>query len=83
MPGQMMQNLKKNPTEVNPACPNHGHILVPLHTVEGGARRVVGLTCPEPYCDHVRMLTRDEAQRFVDRRRTRGAGEGASAAIGG
>ncbi|MEO0649109.1 MAG: hypothetical protein AAFZ65_00345 [Planctomycetota bacterium] len=70
-------------TGTREACPTHGHDLVPLHTVENGARRVVGLTCPEPYCEHVRMLTRDEAERFVANRRFRGANRGASAAIGG
>ena len=78
-----MQNLNEDPTRTRAACPNHGHDLVPLHTVENGARRVVGLTCPEPYCEHVRMLTRDEADGFAASRRPRGIDRGASAAIGG
>jgi hypothetical protein len=64
-------------------CPHHGHDLVPLHTLEGGARRVVGLTCPEPYCEHVRMLTRDEADRFAARRRQPAVAALRSTAIGG
>lgn len=79
----MMKNLNELPTRSREACPHHGHDLVPLHTVENGARRVVGLTCPEPYCEHVRMLTRDEADRFAATRRLRPIHRSASAAVGG
>ncbi|MHC4263826.1 MAG: hypothetical protein ACYSWX_14985 [Planctomycetota bacterium] len=77
-----MKNLKLTPTAQRTVCPNHGHDLVPLHTVEGGARRVVGLTCPEPYCEHVQMLTREEARGFVARRRS-GRTRSGTAAVGG
>ncbi len=83
MSGQKMKKLEIEATGQQTTCPHHGYGLVPLHTVENGARRVVGLTCPEPYCEHVQMLTREEAARFVARRRQRGADRGASAAIGG
>lgn len=39
-------------------CPRCDHLLVPVHSVEGAKRRVVALTCPEPYCDHVQCLPR-------------------------
>src|SRR5262249_34664454 len=40
-------------TQLQYVCPRCDHLLVPVHTVEGTKRRVIALTCPEPYCDHV------------------------------
>ena len=40
------------------ACPRCDFPLVPIHAVEGRKRRVVALTCPEPYCDHMQMVPR-------------------------
>lgn len=40
-------------------CPRCDHLLVPVHAVEGSKRRVIALTCPEPYCDHVQCLPRE------------------------
>jgi len=45
-------------------CPRCDHLLVPVHAVEGPRRRVIALTCPEPYCDHVQYLPRDIAAQF-------------------
>ncbi len=45
-------------------CPRCDYSLVPVHAVESGKRRVVALTCPEPYCDHMQMVTKSEA-RFI------------------
>ena len=73
----------EGPVAEGTRCPHHGHTMVPLHAIEGGARRVVGLTCPEPYCDHVRMLTRDEAESFESQRRLAGAALLRSTAVGG
>jgi len=52
-------------------CPRCDHLLVPVHTVEGAKRRVIALTCPEPYCDHVQGLPRDLAAEFEAREKTR------------
>ena len=45
-------------------CPRCEYELVPVHAVEGRRRRVVALSCPEPYCDHMQMVTRREARKF-------------------
>lgn len=45
-------------------CPRCEYRLVPVHAVDGGRRRVIALTCPEPYCDHVQMVPRAEAERL-------------------
>ena len=37
-------------------CPRCDHLLVPVHKVRGTSRRVIALTCPEPYCDHVQHV---------------------------
>lgn len=39
-------------------CPDHGYRLVPIHRIRGGARLVLGWTCPEPYCEHVKLVPR-------------------------
>jgi hypothetical protein len=41
-------------------CPAHGYRMIPVHAVENGQRKVVGLTCPEPYCDFTRMMSLEE-----------------------
>ena len=40
-------------------CPRCEHHLVPVHAREGRRRRIIGLSCPEPYCDHVQYLPVD------------------------
>ena len=39
-------------------CPRCDYPLVPVHAVEGSRRRVIALSCPEPYCDHMQMIPR-------------------------
>lgn len=50
-------------------CPRCEYALVPVHAVERNKRRIVALTCPEPYCDHMQMVTKKEAKR-LDLQRT-------------
>ena len=45
-------------------CPRCNYPLVPVHAVEGTRRRVIALSCPEPYCDHMQMLPRSRARDF-------------------
>jgi hypothetical protein len=49
-------------TQLQYVCPRCDHLLVPVHSVEGSHRRIVALTCPEPYCDHVQCLPRGIAE---------------------
>ncbi len=42
-------------------CPRCDYPLVPVHAVDGTRRRVIALTCPEPYCDHMQMVPRNRA----------------------
>ncbi len=42
--------------ETSYVCPRCDFPLVPVHAVEEGRRRIIALTCPEPYCDHMQML---------------------------
>ena len=42
-------------------CPRCDYPLVPVHAVEGSKRRVIALTCPEPYCDHMQLVPRAKA----------------------
>jgi hypothetical protein len=51
-------------TKLQYVCPRCDHLLVPVHAVEGTRRQVIGLTCPEPYCDHVQCLPREPAAEF-------------------
>lgn len=51
-------------TQLQYVCPRCDHLLVPVHAVEETKRRVVALTCPEPYCDHVQHLPRGLAETF-------------------
>lgn len=53
-------------TQLQYVCPRCDHLLVPVHAVEGAKRRVVALTCPEPYCDHVQCLPRELAAEFEE-----------------
>jgi RNase P subunit RPR2 len=46
-------------------CPRCEYPLVPVHAVEGSRRRVIALTCPEPYCDHMQMLPSDLATQLA------------------
>jgi RNase P subunit RPR2 len=39
-------------------CPRCDYPLVPVHAVEGRRRRIIALSCPEPYCDHMQMVPR-------------------------
>ena len=45
-------------------CPRCDYPLIPVFAVEGMRRRVVALTCPEPYCDHMQMLPKDQALEY-------------------
>lgn len=58
-------------TQLQYVCPRCDHLLVPVHAVEGTRRRVIALTCPEPYCDHVQCLPRDLAVLFEDQEERR------------
>lgn len=53
-------------TQLQYVCPRCDHLLVPVHGVEGTKRRVIALTCPEPYCDHVQCLPRELAAEFEE-----------------
>jgi len=46
-------------------CPRCAYPLIPVHAVEGSRRRIIALTCPEPYCDHMQMVTRGEAKKLA------------------
>ncbi|MCZ6598811.1 MAG: hypothetical protein O7J95_00920 [Planctomycetota bacterium] len=45
-------------------CPRCNYRLIPVHAVEGGRRRIIALTCPEPYCDHMQMLPPKQAREY-------------------
>ena len=49
----------------NYACPRCEYPLVPVHAIEGSKRRVIALTCPEPYCDHMQMVPRGKADELA------------------
>jgi hypothetical protein len=51
-------------TPTEPACPRCDYPLVPVHAVEGSKRRVIALSCPEPYCDHMQMLPSELASEL-------------------
>ena len=61
-----METAKHMMTLHNYVCPRCDHLLVPVHAVEGARRRVIALTCPEPYCDHVQCLPRDLAAEIEE-----------------
>lgn len=48
----------------NHVCPRCEYPLVPVFAIEGRHRRVIALTCPEPYCDHMQMLPREQAVEY-------------------
>lgn len=54
-------------TEVNYVCPRCEYPLVPVHAVEGSRRKVIALSCPEPYCDHMQMVPRRRAVDLMGR----------------
>jgi hypothetical protein len=58
-------------TQLQYVCPRCDHLLVPVHAVEGTKRRIVALTCPEPYCDHVQHLPRGLAEELEHEERPR------------
>jgi hypothetical protein len=52
-------------------CPRCDHLLVPVHAVENTRRRVIALTCPEPYCDHFQGLPREHTAELEEHGETR------------
>ena len=59
--------------EASFVCPRCDFALIPVHAVEQGKRRIIAMTCPEPYCDHMQMLpprkAREIEKAFQERRR--------------
>ena len=49
------------------ACPRCEYPLLPVFEPGSSRRRVIALTCPEPYCDHMRMVTRKESREIAKR----------------
>ncbi len=49
-------------------CPRCDYGLVPVHAIEGTQRRIIALSCPEPYCDHMQLVTRSEARKIDAKR---------------
>lgn len=45
-------------------CPRCEFNLVPVYAAERGRRRVIALTCPEPYCDHMQMVAKSDARKI-------------------
>ncbi|MEW6070977.1 MAG: hypothetical protein AB1726_00090 [Planctomycetota bacterium] len=45
-------------------CPRCDYPLVPVLAVDEGRRRVIALTCPEPYCGHTQLVPRDLAEEL-------------------
>lgn len=41
-------------------CPRCAYPLVPVHARKDKQRRVVALTCPEPYCDHIQVVVNED-----------------------
>ncbi len=54
--------MKATKTASKAICPRCAYDLIPVHSVEGRKRRIVALTCPEPYCDHMQLVTKHEAR---------------------
>lgn len=46
-------------------CPRCEFQLVPVYAAERGRRRIIALTCPEPYCDHMQMVAKSDARRVA------------------
>ncbi|HED64010.1 MAG TPA: hypothetical protein ENJ09_00485 [Planctomycetes bacterium] len=59
--------MTKNKTYV---CPRCDYPLIPVHAVEGTKRRIIALTCPEPYCDHMQMIPLARAAEFESKEST-------------
>ncbi len=51
--------------ETQYVCPRCEYPLIPVHAVEGRKRRVIALSCPEPYCDHMQLIPRDRANKVL------------------
>ena len=45
-------------------CPRDDYPLVPVYSVEGRKRRIIALSCPEPYCDHMQLVPKDRAREL-------------------
>jgi len=50
--------------QIDYVCPRCSYPLIPVHAREGRRRRVIALTCPEPYCDHMQIVPRRLAADF-------------------
>ena len=61
----MLPKMGKEMNDMNFVCPRCDFPLVPVHAQERGRRRIIALTCPEPYCDHMQMLPPAAAREFV------------------
>ncbi len=62
--GLTAEEWKAMKTNKNYACPRCEYPLIPVHAVEGNKRRVIALTCPEPYCDHMQMVPKGKSLQF-------------------
>ncbi|MEX1025272.1 MAG: hypothetical protein WD226_09360 [Planctomycetota bacterium] len=51
-------------THQNYICPRCEYPLVPVHGRGDKQRHILALTCPEPYCDHIQVVTKGEAARL-------------------
>ena len=61
----MMKNKKMH------LCPRCDYPLVPVHSVArrrtlGRNRRIIALTCPEPYCDHIEFTEGTDVETGED-----------------
>ena len=65
--GLTAEEWKAMTTKKTYACPRCEYPLIPVHAVEGTKRRVIALTCPEPYCDHMQMVPKGKARNFDQR----------------
>ena len=62
--GLTADEWKTMTTKNSYACPRCEYPLVPVHAVEGTRRRVIALTCPEPYCDHMQMIPMEQGRQL-------------------
>lgn len=65
----------------NYVCPRCSYPLVPVHARGDKKRQILALTCPEPYCDHIQVVTKGEAAHIAEARRGHGMAHGAERAI--
>lgn len=63
-------------------CPRCDYPLVPVHAREGARRRVIALSCPEPYCDHMQLVPRRHAAQVEDDYSSQGSSDVRTAANG-